>query len=235
MDQILQKNINRLIIFIAILFLAFIPTLSVAAENISGTVISVSDGDTIRVKTSTVIKTIRLACIDAPETSQQPWGNESTATLKQLLPIGQVVTLEPVDTDKYNRLVAEVLIGDRNINVNMVEEGKAVVYLRYLKNCVKHQNSFIQAEKSAKEKSLGFWSQPDPQMPWDFRRAVRSLEISAQKTSGCDPAYPDVCIPKYPPDLNCSDITERNFKTLPPDPHGFDRNHNGIGCEKRTS
>ena len=49
--------------------------------------------------------------------------------------------------------------------------------------------------------------------------------------SNCDPSYPDVCIPSPPPDLNCSDIPYRNFRVLPPDPHHFDSNHNGIGCE----
>ncbi len=47
----------------------------------------------------------------------------------------------------------------------------------------------------------------------------------------CDPAYPDFCIPPPPPDLNCSDIPQKNFTVFPPDPHGFDGNNNGIGCE----
>lgn len=56
------------------------------------------------------------------------------------------------------------------------------------------------------------------------------------KTSGgggsdCDPSYPTVCIPPYPPDLNCGDIPHRRFKVLPPDPHGFDGDNDGIGCE----
>ncbi|MEO0374125.1 MAG: hypothetical protein AAF329_05740 [Cyanobacteria bacterium P01_A01_bin.17] len=49
---------------------------------------------------------------------------------------------------------------------------------------------------------------------------------------GCDPAYPDVCIAPDPPDLDCGDISERNFTVLPPDPHRFDGDHNGIGCER---
>ena len=47
----------------------------------------------------------------------------------------------------------------------------------------------------------------------------------------CDPSYPDVCIQPRPPDLNCGDIEYRDFVVLPPDPHGFDRNEDGIGCE----
>lgn len=47
----------------------------------------------------------------------------------------------------------------------------------------------------------------------------------------CDPAYPTVCIPPSPPDLDCKDIPYRKFQVLPPDPHRFDSDHNGIGCE----
>jgi hypothetical protein len=52
----------------------------------------------------------------------------------------------------------------------------------------------------------------------------------------CDPSYPDVCIPSPPPDLNCDDISERNFEVRSPDPHGFDGNDNdGIGCEDESN
>lgn len=47
----------------------------------------------------------------------------------------------------------------------------------------------------------------------------------------CDPSYPGVCIPPYPPDLDCRDLTERRFVVRGSDPHGFDRNNDGIGCE----
>lgn len=50
-------------------------------------------------------------------------------------------------------------------------------------------------------------------------------------TQNCDPSYPDVCIPPPPPDLDCGDIPNRNFKVLPPDPHRFDPDGDGIGCE----
>jgi hypothetical protein len=50
-------------------------------------------------------------------------------------------------------------------------------------------------------------------------------------TPGCDPAYPTVCIPPPPPDLNCGDIPFTNFTVLAPDPHNFDGNNDGIGCQ----
>ena len=49
--------------------------------------------------------------------------------------------------------------------------------------------------------------------------------------TGCDPAYPTVCIPPPPPDLDCKDISYRRFAVLPPDPHRLDGDHDGVGCE----
>ena len=47
----------------------------------------------------------------------------------------------------------------------------------------------------------------------------------------CDPSYPDVCIPPPPPILTCSDITPRDFEVVGDDPHNFDADGNGLGCE----
>jgi cardiolipin hydrolase len=54
---------------------------------------------------------------------------------------------------------------------------------------------------------------------------------SATLGPSCDPSYPTVCIPPPPPDLDCKDIPYRNFPVLPPDPHRFDGDKDGIGCE----
>jgi hypothetical protein len=51
----------------------------------------------------------------------------------------------------------------------------------------------------------------------------------------CAASYPSVCIPPPPPDLNCADIPYTNFTVLwnvpDPDPHHFDGDKDGIGCE----
>ena len=55
-----------------------------------------------------------------------------------------------------------------------------------------------------------------------------------QDNSDCDSSYPDTYIPSLPPNLNCDDISDKDFAVLPPDPHGFDRDEDGIGCESET-
>jgi hypothetical protein len=50
----------------------------------------------------------------------------------------------------------------------------------------------------------------------------------------CDPSYPTLCIPLELPDLHCDDIEPafKPFPVLPPDPHGFDGDNDGVGCEE---
>jgi hypothetical protein len=47
----------------------------------------------------------------------------------------------------------------------------------------------------------------------------------------CHPSYPTVCIPPPPPDLDCTQIPHRNFPVVGNDPHGFDGDNDGVGCE----
>ena len=46
-------------------------------QGLSATVLSIGDGDTIRVRQSGRAVTVRLACIDAPETAQSPHGQQA--------------------------------------------------------------------------------------------------------------------------------------------------------------
>ena len=75
------------------------------------------------------------------------------------------------------------------------------------------------------------WSAP---RPLDVARALALLPfvVGAPSRENCDAAYPTVCIPPPPPDLDCPQVLPLvNFRVLPPDPHGFDMDSDGIGCE----
>jgi micrococcal nuclease len=54
--------------------------------------------------------------------------------------------------------------------------------------------------------------------------------VRASSEENCDPSYPDVCIAPPPPDLNCDDVPYKDIKVEGNDPHGFDRDGDGIGC-----
>jgi hypothetical protein len=50
----------------------------------------------------------------------------------------------------------------------------------------------------------------------------------------CEPSYPSLCIPKGSSDIDCPTLEKRgihDFKVIGSDPHGFDGDNDGIGCE----
>lgn len=187
-------------------------------------VLSVGDGDTITVSENNQKVVVRLACIDAPE-SNQPGGVASANRLKQLLPIGSSIELIKVDQDRFGRTVAIVRKGNLNINLTMVQEGQAVVYKEYLGKCPDGQK-YLELEGKAKARKIGFWATPNLIMPWDWRSGNRPNSVSP---SGNFPA----CVKT---DCNCSDFktqreAQRVLDAFPGDPHGLDRDKDGVACE----
>ena len=47
--------------------------------------------------------------------------------------MGKQARLDIIDIDQYKRMVGMIWIGDRNINLEMVQEGFAEAYREYLK------------------------------------------------------------------------------------------------------
>lgn len=137
------------------------------AQTIQATVASIGDGDTLRVRQGGRFATVRLACIDAPELAQAPYGQQARRYLQQRLRIGAPVTLEIQATDRYGRLVAEV-IGEINLGLALVEDGQAFAYRRYLGSC--DASAYRDAEIRASRRRFGVWQVPGGiTRPWDFR------------------------------------------------------------------
>ena len=135
----------------------------------AATVLSVGDGDTITITSGAQKIRVRLACIDAPETSQSPYGIESRQALQRLLPIGTDVTIRTKATDRYGRTVGEVLKGSTNINQSLVGSGNAFVYWQYISGC--DRQTYSRLENNARMKGVGVWGVSGGiQRPWDYRR-----------------------------------------------------------------
>ena len=136
------------------------------------TLVSVGDGDTVRVTSRQGEKvTIRLACIDAPETSQGSSGKWSTKSLKGMIQ-GKSISLKPQVKDRYGRTVAEIYVGSTNINLQMVRKGAAFTYRQYLKQC--DRDAYLNAESMAKRDKQGVWGPYQTQLPWEYRRSRRT-------------------------------------------------------------
>ena len=152
------------------------------AQTLNGDVLSIGDGDTIRVRQGGRAITVRLACIDAPETAQSPWGQQARRYLQQRLPIGREVSLEVKTTDRYGRTVAEV-ISEINPNLAMVEDGQAFAYRRYLSDC--DAKEYLDAEYRASRSRYGVWQvEGGITRPWDFRRGRGTTVIPDGTTPG---------------------------------------------------
>jgi micrococcal nuclease len=125
--------------------------------------------------------------------------------------------------DRYGRTLAYVYDSQDGafVNAALVRDGYASAYT-YPPN-VAHADEFVALQRDARDAGRGLWGAcpvaPEP------------ADIPESEGSACDPAYPDACIPPPPPDLDCGDLAARGFRVLAPDPHRFDSNGDGVGCE----
>ena len=110
--------------------LFFLLSLSAQAETLEGTVVKISDGDTLTLLTSSNQQVkVRLAGIDTPE-NKQPFGNKAKQALAKLA--FQKQALVEVETkDRYGRTVGIVFVNGQNVNAELVRLGMAWVYRKY--------------------------------------------------------------------------------------------------------
>jgi len=169
-----------------------------AEADFRARVVSIGDGDTIRVRHGNKLETIRLACIDAPEMAQVPYGEQARRYLQMRLPLEQDVTIHPLNTDRYGRTVAEVN-GDINLNLALVEDGQAFVYPKYLGQC--DAREYLDAEYRASRHRFGIWRVPGGiERPWQFRHG-RQHERQHERQLGGEQGRQKGRLPSRPSNL----------------------------------
>ena len=147
---------------------------AVSSETLDARVVGVADGDTITVVVGARQAKIRLAEIDTPERSQ-PWGARAKKALSDKV-FGERVRIVVVDKDRYGRLIGYVERDGRQVNREMVAEGHAWVYRKYLRD-----RTFLAVEDEARAKGAGLWSLPDADKlpPWEWRKTKRRTRPSS--------------------------------------------------------
>jgi len=125
-------------------------------------VYEVVDGDTFKVTDGTAQKTVRMIGMDTPETKDprkpvQYFGKEASDFSKNLLLHQHIHLVKDVsETDRYNRLLRYVYLGDGTfVNEKLVREGYA--HAATFPPDVKYQDLFRQAEADAREHKRGLW------------------------------------------------------------------------------
>lgn len=158
-----MKRLFKSYIFILLLF----PSLVTAAQEYSGRVVGVSDGDTIKVLVDgTRELKVRLAQIDAPEKAQA-FGLRSKQSLSDLV-FGRQVRVVHEDIDRYGRIVGRVYVDTLDVNAEQVRKGMAWVYTKYAKD-----KSLYGIEDEARAAKKGLWIDPSPVPPWEYRKRLR--------------------------------------------------------------
>lgn len=174
-----NKKVNSVIIFIlaSLLVLAYVyekalpgpgnvsTELKPESGRFPGTVLKNIDGDTIVVKVEGREETIRLLCVDTPETQHprlgvQPFGPEASDFAKTVLHPGKKIEVEPGinwGRDKYGRLLAYIYVEGEMFNEMLLENGLARVAYVYPPN-TKYVDRFYEIQDKAKKEAVGIWS-----------------------------------------------------------------------------
>jgi endonuclease YncB( thermonuclease family) len=127
---------------------------------------TVIDGDTIEIRGTR----IRLFGIDAPEGGQfcgrggRPWlcGSEAALQLDAYVRHSEVVC-EPMDRDRYGRIVALCRTSQGDLGEWIVGKGLALDWPRY------SNGRYAKSQDAAKSQKFGMWA-GDFVAPWDFRQ-----------------------------------------------------------------
>lgn len=156
-----------------IVALLFSCSVTCYADTITGRVVGVTDGDTIKVlDASNTEYKIRLAGIDAPE-KKQAFGQASKKSLSDLV-FDKQVKVDWNKQDRYGRTVGKVIVNGVDANLEQVKRGMAWFYKKYQnEQPLQDRLDYLHAQEAAEKERIGLWADNNPIAPWDFRKAIR--------------------------------------------------------------
>jgi len=206
-------------------------------------VVRIVDAETIEVEAAVGRATVRYIGVDAPETAALDstvgcFGREASNRNKELVEARTVfLERDESETDEFGRLLRYVYLEDSQmVNELLIAEGFALASRS--PPDVKHQDRLGAAQQQARDAGRGLWGPACRPTMTPTSRPVSVPSVPTQTATptappseNCSPAYPTLCIPPPPPDLDCRQVPFRRFQVSPPDPHKFDPNSDGIGCE----
>ncbi|MGH8957470.1 MAG: thermonuclease family protein [Acidimicrobiia bacterium] len=225
-------------------------TTSIVLVEVMAEVVSVTDGDTIRVLLADgTNEPVRLIGIDAPE-PDQPFGPDAAQQLASLLE-GQVVQLvaDTSDRDQFDRLLRYVYVGDLFVNEAMVDSGLAIAK-RYPPD-VEMATVLGRAQDRAQSEGRGQWATSTTSAP---PQTTTSTTIPSTTTSpppntvpsttlappaqNCHSSYTGACLGVGIGDYDCASGTGNGpnyiqgpINVIGHDEFELDRDGDGIACE----
>lgn len=186
-------------------------------------VLSITDGDTIRVDRGHGSERLRYIGVNTPEVGD-PGGAEATAANAGLVEGREIVLERDVsETDQFDRLLRYVWIQNGStwtfVNLRLVELG--VAQAATYPPDVRYVDLLLTAEQVARTSGVGLWAEPP--------------EPAATADPGggdCHPSY-SPCLPIVG-DLDCADVRALGLapvRVRGPDEYRLDGDHDGVGCE----
>lgn len=217
------------------------------SDKVIATIVSVTDGDTVKIHLDGKEESVRLLLVDTPETvhptiPEQPFGEEASNFAKETLTVGKEVTLE-YDGDKrdhYDRLLGYIWVDGKNFNQMLLEKGLARLAYVY-EPPYKHYDAFVKAQTKAVNAKVGIWSKEgyvteDGFVTEDPNPIKEEVIINDPEVNDTDLKYDS----NDKTDRNCGDfdshLEAQEFfdavtKIYNEDIHGLDRDKDGVVCE----
>ena len=157
-------------------FLLFVLASAVLGQEpvVHGRVVGVTDGDTLKILVADQkLLRIRLAFCDAPE-KKQAFGSRAKQAMSELV-FGKDIELLPHAIDRYGRTVAQVGVDGKDVGEEMLRQGLAWVYERYINEAsTEIQDTYRKSQEEAKADKRGLWSDPNSIPPWIFRDLAKA-------------------------------------------------------------
>ncbi|MDR4947239.1 thermonuclease family protein [Neobacillus cucumis] len=224
------------------------PKLETPSNQVAVRLISVTDGDTIKVNQNGKIVTVRYLLFDSseehkPNTCVELFSREAAQRNEALLRSG-MITLEFEEknkVDKYGRELAYVFVNGQSVEGTLLKEGYGrVAYIYYPP--YKYLSSFQADEAVAKSQKLRIWSVPGFVTSNGFNtRMCVNKSASSTTPSTSKPATPP------PPTTstrsgateyfaNCTELRKKYPNGVPKGHPAYqakmDRDKDGYACEK---
>lgn len=221
----------------------------------SAMVLSVIDGDTIRVSLRGQTVTVRYIGMDTPETvdpsrAVEPYGAEASEANRRLVE-GRTVALEKdvSETDRFGRLLryvyVEQLAGLMMVNAELVRLGYARVAT--FPPDVRYQSLFLDLEREARSANRGLWALAATAQPTVAPVATTAPRTASPATATPAPTAAPTAAAFNPnryigqgDAYNCADFASQAqaqavLRADPRDPNKLDADRDGIACESNRS
>jgi endonuclease YncB( thermonuclease family) len=157
---------------------------------ISGTVVAISDGDTVTIiDDHRTQHKIRLKGIDAPD-RRQPFNQVSKQHLSQLIFRKHVAVIFDSENkyDRWGRIIGKITVDGNDVNLQQIRAGLAWHYKKYeTQQPLDERVAYANAEIEARTQRRELWQEPNPTPPWLFRHHTTG-SYEDRETSGNEPS-----------------------------------------------